>query len=126
MYNDVSLTPQKPLHKYGVFTHTTSNVGDEVQSIAAAHFLPRLDMFEKTIIFMPLPLFTKKLILIDMMEMYNIITPRFGDRCNSFDSMSGYIIHHYNGIWGTCAPGRRNMHHQGAICTMMHKGDYIF
>ncbi len=30
---------------------------------------------------------------------------------------SGYIIHHYNGIWGTCAPGRR---------TMVHKGDYVF
>ena len=29
---------------------------------------------------------------------------------------SGYIMHHYNGIW-------RNMHHQGAICTMVHKGD---
>ncbi len=25
-----------------------------------------------------------------------------------------------------CAPGRRNMHHQGAICTMVHKGDYVF
>ncbi len=37
-------------------------------------------------------------------------------------------MHHYNGIWGTCAcaPERRNMHHQGAICTMVHKGDYIF
>ena len=39
---------------------------------------------------------------------------------------SGHIIHHYNGIWGTCAPGRRNMHHSGAICTMVHKGDYVF
>ncbi len=39
---------------------------------------------------------------------------------------SGHIIHHYNGIWGTCAPGRRNMHHQGAICTTVHKGDYVF
>ncbi len=28
--------------------------------------------------------------------------------------------------WGTCAPSGRNMHHQGAICTMVHKGDYIF
>ncbi len=36
------------------------------------------------------------------------------------------VIHHYNGIWGTCAPGRRNMHHQGVICTMVHKGDYVF
>ncbi len=36
---------------------------------------------------------------------------------------SGYIMHHYNGIWGTCAPSGRNMHHQGAICTMVHKGD---
>ncbi len=39
---------------------------------------------------------------------------------------SGHIIHHYNGIWGTCAPGRRNMHHHDAKCTMVHKGDYIF
>ncbi len=31
----------------------------------------------------------------------------------------------YNGIWGTCAPSGRNMHHQGAICTMVHKGDYM-
>ncbi len=57
--------------------------------------------------------------------------------CNSFDIVcvclclcvwvySGYIIHHYNGIWGTCAPGRRNMHQQGVICTMVHKGDYVF
>ncbi len=35
-------------------------------------------------------------------------------------------MHHYNGIWGTCAPPGRNMHHQGAICTMVHKGDHIF
>ncbi len=35
-------------------------------------------------------------------------------------------MHHYNGIWGTCAPPGRNMHHQGTICTMVHKGDYIF
>ncbi len=33
-----------------------------------------------------------------------------------------HIIHHYNGIWATCAPGRRNMHHSGAICTTVHKG----
>ena len=46
--------------------------------------------------------------------------------CVSVCVYSGYIIHHYNGIWGTCAPGRRNMHHQGAICTMVHKGDYVF
>ncbi len=39
---------------------------------------------------------------------------------------SGYIILHYNGIWATCAPGRRNMHHSGAICTTVHKGDYVF
>ncbi len=39
---------------------------------------------------------------------------------------SGHIIHQYNGIWGTCAPVRRNMHHQCAICTMVHKGDYVF
>ncbi len=39
---------------------------------------------------------------------------------------SGYIMHHYNGIWGTCAPAGCKMHHQGAICTMVHKGDYIF
>ncbi len=45
--------------------------------------------------------------------------------CVSVWVYSGYIIH-YNGIWGTCAPGRRNMHHQGAICTMVHKGDYVF
>ncbi len=32
--------------------------------------------------------------------------------CLSVWVYSGYIIHHYNGIWGTCAPGRRNMHHQ--------------
>ncbi len=25
-----------------------------------------------------------------------------------------------------CAPGRRNMHHSGAICTTVHKGDYVF
>ncbi len=29
-------------------------------------------------------------------------------------------------IWGTCAPSGRNMHHQAAMCTMVHKGDYIF
>ncbi len=29
-------------------------------------------------------------------------------------------------IWGTCAPSGCNMHHQGAMCTMGHKGDYIF
>ncbi len=29
-------------------------------------------------------------------------------------------------IRGTCAPSGRNMHHQGAMCTMVHKGDYIF
>ncbi len=46
--------------------------------------------------------------------------------CLSVCVYSGYIMYHYNGIWGTCAPGRRNMHHQGAICTMVHKGDYIF
>ncbi len=39
---------------------------------------------------------------------------------------SGHIIHHYNGIWGTCAPGRRNMHHSGAMCTTVHKRDYVF
>ncbi len=39
---------------------------------------------------------------------------------------SGHIIHHYNGIWGTCAPGRRNMHQEGAICTTVHKGEYVF
>ncbi len=31
--------------------------------------------------------------------------------CLSVWVYSGHIIHHYNGIWGTCAPGRRNMHH---------------
>ncbi len=43
-------------------------------------------------------------------------------------SASGYIMHHYNGIWGrpTCAPSGRNMHHQAAMCTMVHKVDYIF
>ncbi len=46
--------------------------------------------------------------------------------CLSVCVYSGYIMHQYNGIWGTCAPAGRNMHHQGAICTMMHKGDYIF
>ncbi len=35
-------------------------------------------------------------------------------------------MHHYNGTWGTCAPSGRNMHHQGAMCTMVHKGDHIF
>ncbi len=39
---------------------------------------------------------------------------------------SGHIIHHYNGILATCAPGRRNMHHSGAIWTTVHKGDYVF
>ncbi len=38
----------------------------------------------------------------------------------------GHIIHHYTGKWRTCAPGRRNMHHSGAICTTVHKGDYVF
>ncbi len=33
----------------------------------------------------------------------------------------GHLIHHYAGIWATCAPGRRNMHHSGAICTTVHK-----
>ena len=37
-----------------------------------------------------------------------------------------YIMYHYNGIWGSCAPSGRNMHHQAAMCTMVHKGDYIF
>ncbi len=46
--------------------------------------------------------------------------------CLSVWVYSGHIIHHFNGIWGTCAPGRRNMHHQGAICTTVHKGDYVF
>ncbi len=46
--------------------------------------------------------------------------------CLSVWVYSGYIMHHYKGIWGTCAPGRRGMHHSGAICTMEHKGDYIF
>ncbi len=46
--------------------------------------------------------------------------------CVSVWVYSGHIRHHYNGIWGTCAPGRRNMHHQGAKCTMVHKGDYVF
>ncbi len=38
---------------------------------------------------------------------------------------SGYIIHHYNSIWGTCAPGRRNMHHgaQGRLCFLKNSGD---
>ncbi len=51
---------------------------------------------------------------------------RFLSVCLSVCVYSGYIMHHYNGIWDTCAPGRRNMHHQGARCTMVHKGDYIF
>ncbi len=66
----------------------------------------------------------------------SITPPHACDRCNSFGIMylcvhvslwvySGYIIHHYNGIWGTCAPGRRNMHHQGVICTIVHKGDCL-
>ncbi len=46
--------------------------------------------------------------------------------CLSVWVYSGHIIHHYNGIWGSCAPGRRNMHHWGAICTTVHKGDYVF
>ncbi len=46
--------------------------------------------------------------------------------CLSVCVYSGYIMHHYNGIWGTCAPAGRNMHHQGTICTMVQKGDYIF
>ncbi len=46
--------------------------------------------------------------------------------CLSVCVYSGYIMHHYNGIWGTCAPSGRNMHLQGAMCTMVHKGDYIF
>ncbi len=29
--------------------------------------------------------------------------------CLSLCVYSGYIMHHYNGIWGTCAPGRRNI-----------------
>ena len=37
-----------------------------------------------------------------------------------------YIMYHYNGILGPCAPSGRNMHHQAAMCTMVHKGDYIF
>ncbi len=36
-----------------------------------------------------------------------------------------YIMHHYNGIWGPCSPSGRNMHHQAAMCTMVHKGDHI-
>ncbi len=35
--------------------------------------------------------------------------------CLSICVYSGYIMHHFNGIWGTCAPAGRNMHHQGAI-----------
>ncbi len=46
--------------------------------------------------------------------------------CLSVWVYPGHIIHHYNGIWATCAPGRRNLHHSGAICTTVHKGDYIF
>ena len=40
-YSDTSLTQQTPLDKYALFTYTSGNVGDEVQSIAASHFLPR-------------------------------------------------------------------------------------
>ncbi len=36
------------------------------------------------------------------------------------------VGHIDNGIWGPCAPSGRNMHHQAAMCTMVHKGDYIF
>ena len=46
--------------------------------------------------------------------------------CLSVWVYPGHIIHHYAGIWATCAPGRRNMHHSGAICTTVHKGDYVF
>ncbi len=46
--------------------------------------------------------------------------------CLSVWVYPGHIIHHYKGIWATCAPGRRNMHHSGAICTTVHKGDYVF
>ncbi len=46
--------------------------------------------------------------------------------CLSVWVYPGHIIHHFNGIWATCAPGRRNMHHSGAICTTVHKGDYVF
>ncbi len=37
----------------------------------------------------------------------------------------GHIIHHYAGIWATCAPGRRNMHHgaQGGLCFLKNSGD---
>ncbi len=31
--------------------------------------------------------------------------------CLSVCVYSGYIMHHYNGIRGTCAPSGRNMHH---------------
>ncbi len=57
-----------------------------------------------------------------------ILIPHHCNRsvCLSVCVYSGYIIHHYNGIWGTCAPSGRNMHHHGAICTMVHKGDYVF
>ncbi len=70
-----------------------------------------------------------------MVITYVFITFRISRGGNIFGSIpvcvlewvySGYIIHHYNGIWGTCAPGRHNMHHQAAMCTMVHKGDYIF
>ncbi len=46
--------------------------------------------------------------------------------CLSVWVYEGHIIHPYNGKWRTCAPGRRNMHHSGAICTTVHKGDYVF
>ncbi len=38
---------------------------------------------------------------------------------------SGYIMHHYNGIWGTCAPSGRNMHHgaQGRLYFWKNSGD---
>ncbi len=45
--------------------------------------------------------------------------------CLSVWVYPGHMIHHYNGRWATCAPGRRNMHHSGAICTTVHKGDYV-
>ncbi len=38
-------------------------------------------------------------------------------------------MHHYNCIWGPCSPSLAsglNMHHQAAMCTMVHKGEYIF
>ncbi len=71
---------------------------------------------------------------VHIVQFYIFKTPRYTPRfdivclcvCLCVCVYSGYIMYHYNGIWGTCAPSGCNMHHQGAMCTMVHKGDHIF